>query len=125
MEITDINRLYLEAGELKVKLMGWGFAWLGTGPHGSLLEASQFVEVDVLAYKQAWARLFAKAYEIDPLVCPKCGGEMKVIAVIENPDENRRILRHLVKVGRSPPGFDPDRLENRGVPQRGEECSRH
>jgi transposase len=43
------------------------------------------VEVDILAYKRAWARLLSKVYEIDPLVCPKCGAEMKVIAVIENP----------------------------------------
>jgi hypothetical protein len=68
------------------------------------------VEVDVLAYKRAWARLLAKVYEIDPLICPKCGSEMKVLAVIENPDEIRRILRHLVKIGRPPPGFDSDRL---------------
>jgi hypothetical protein len=35
---------------------------------------------------------------------------MKVIAVIEDPDELKRILRHLIKIGRSPPGFDADRL---------------
>ena len=35
---------------------------------------------------------------------------MKVIAVIEDPDELKRILRHLIEIGRSPPGFDPDRL---------------
>ena len=51
-----------------------------------------------------------KVYEVDPFVCTKCGAEMKVIAVIEDPDELRNILRHLVKIGRSPPGFDPDRL---------------
>jgi hypothetical protein len=44
------------------------------------------------------------------MVCPKCGADMKVIAVIEDPDELRRILRHLVKMGRSPPGFDPGGL---------------
>lgn len=68
------------------------------------------VEVDIMAYKRAWARLLSKVYEIDPLVCPMCGGEMRVIAVIENPDEIKRILRHLVKIGRPPPGFDPDQL---------------
>jgi transposase len=67
-------------------------------------------EVTVDARKRAWARLLAKVYEVDPMVCPKCGAEMKVIAIIEDPDELRRILRHLVKMGRSPPGFDPDRL---------------
>ena len=67
-------------------------------------------EVNVDARKRAWARLLAKDYEVDPFVCPKCGADMKVIAVIEDPDEPGRILRHLVKIGRSPPGFDPNRL---------------
>jgi hypothetical protein len=67
-------------------------------------------EVDINARKRAWARLLAKVYEVDPFVCPKCGAEMKVIAIIEDPDELKRILRHLIKIGRSPPGFDPDRL---------------
>jgi len=67
-------------------------------------------EVAVDARKRAWARLLAKVYEVDPMVCPKCGADMKVIAVIEEPDELKRILRHLIKVGRAPPGFDPDRL---------------
>ena len=53
-------------------------------------------EVNVDARKRAWARLLAKVYEVDPMVCPKCGGDMKVIAVIEDPDELKRILRHLV-----------------------------
>jgi len=82
-------------------------------------------EVNVDARKRAWARLLAKVYEVDPMVCPKCGAEMKVIAVIEDPDELKRILRHLIKIGRSPPGFDPDRLKSRGVPERNEERSRH
>jgi glucose-1-phosphate thymidylyltransferase len=43
LEITDINRLYLEAGSLSVERMGRGFAWLDTGTHDSLLEASEFV----------------------------------------------------------------------------------
>ena len=64
------------------------------------------VEVDFLAYKRAWARLLSKVYGIDPLVCPRCGAEMKVIAVIENPDQIKRILRHLVRIGRSPPGLN-------------------
>ncbi|NIJ36416.1 glucose-1-phosphate thymidylyltransferase [Sphingopyxis panaciterrae] len=43
LEITDLNRLYMEAGELFVEQMGRGYAWLDTGTHDSLLEASEFV----------------------------------------------------------------------------------
>ena len=43
LEITDLNRLYLERGQLDVKTMGRGYAWLDTGTHESMLEASQFI----------------------------------------------------------------------------------
>ena len=44
LEITDINKAYLAKGDLKVELLGRGFAWLDTGTHDSLLEAGQFVQ---------------------------------------------------------------------------------
>jgi len=44
LEITDLNRLYLEEGSLTVKLLGRGMAWLDTGTHQSMLQASNFVE---------------------------------------------------------------------------------
>lgn len=66
LEITDINKKYLEAGQLKVKLLGRGFAWLDTGTFESLLEAGQFVEtvqkrqgyyiacLEEIAYNNRW-----------------------------------------------------------------------
>jgi glucose-1-phosphate thymidylyltransferase len=45
LEITDLNRLYLEAGTLSVELMGRGYAWLDTGTHGALLDAANFVRI--------------------------------------------------------------------------------
>lgn len=45
LEITDLNRLYLDAGDLNVEMMGRGFAWLDTGTHEALTDASQFVRI--------------------------------------------------------------------------------
>ncbi len=44
LEITDVNRSYLEQGNLSVAMMGRGYAWLDTGTHESLIEASNFIQ---------------------------------------------------------------------------------
>jgi transposase-like protein len=60
--------------------------------------------------RSTWARLIAQVYEVDPLVCPRCSAAMRILAVISEPQEVRKILRHLMKIGRSPPGFEPASL---------------
>ena len=66
LEITTVNQMYLERGDLSVELLGRGFAWLDTGTHASLLEAAQFVEtlekrqgykvacLEEIAFNQGW-----------------------------------------------------------------------
>jgi hypothetical protein len=56
--------------------------------------------------RSAWARLIAKVYEVDPLRCARCGSKMRVMAVITDPQQVRRILRHLVNTGAAPPDLD-------------------
>jgi len=46
-------------------------------------------------FKKNWARLIQKVYEVDPLLCPKCQGEMIIIAFIEQPHIIKKILKHL------------------------------
>ncbi|MXO88426.1 glucose-1-phosphate thymidylyltransferase RfbA [Alteraurantiacibacter aestuarii] len=45
LEITDLNRLYMDEGKLNVEIMGRGYAWLDTGTHGSLIDAAQYVRI--------------------------------------------------------------------------------
>ncbi len=45
--------------------------------------------------KRAWARLIKQVYEVDPLVCPRCGGAMRILAFIEQPEVIEKILIHL------------------------------
>ena len=66
---------------------------------------------DARERRHAWARLLARVYEIDPLVCPRCGARLRVIAVIRNPVQIIKILNHLVRTGRAPPGLDPTTLD--------------
>ncbi|MGB9090678.1 MAG: glucose-1-phosphate thymidylyltransferase RfbA [Pseudomonas farsensis] len=79
LEITDVNNAYLQRGDLRVERFGRGFAWLDTGTHESLLEASQYVQtienrqglkvacLEEIAYQNGWIcrdRLLAKAADL-------------------------------------------------------------
>jgi len=60
----------------------------------------------VRARRRSWARLIARIYEVDPLVCPRCGHELKIVAAITDPCVTDKILEHRRRVGlRSP--FEP------------------
>ena len=63
------------------------------------------------ACASSWARLIAKIYEAAPFVCPRCGSEMKILAVITDTHEVKKILKHLVKTGKAPPGVDKSMFE--------------
>ena len=78
LEITDLNRIYLENGELSVELLGQGFTWLDTGTHESLVDATNFVKtvethqhrkiacIEEIAYKNGWMtrEMLEQTYEL-------------------------------------------------------------
>ena len=79
LEITDVNRRYLEQGQLNVEIMGRGYAWLDTGTHDSLLEAASFIATlqkrqglqvacpEEIALRQGWINAEQLAALADPL----------------------------------------------------------
>lgn len=80
LEITDVNNAYLQRGDLHVSLLGRGFAWLDTGTHDSLMEASHFVHtiearqglkvacLEEIAYNQGWLSADQLALQAESLI---------------------------------------------------------
>ena len=91
LEITTVNQVFLKDNELKVQLLGRGFAWLDTGTHDSLSEASTFVEViekrqglkiacpEEIAYKNKWIDCRQLAGLIAPMIKNQYGQYLKKI----------------------------------------------
>ncbi len=94
LEITDLNREYMEEGKLKVQLFGRGMAWLDTGTHSSMLEASNFVEtiqnvqgtyiacLEEIAYRNRWISKEQVIALAQPLL--KTGYGKYLIDIVEN-----------------------------------------
>lgn len=83
---------------------------------------SESAESDFLqSRRRSWARMIRRIFEVDPLLCPDCGGEMKVIAVLTDPEVVDRILRHIKakqekeqeQAPPAPRGQDPPDLQDR------------
>ncbi|QIG48816.1 glucose-1-phosphate thymidylyltransferase RfbA [Nordella sp. HKS 07] len=80
LEITDLNRLYLEAGTLSVELMGRGYAWLDTGTHNSLIDAAAFVRITeerqglkiCCPEEIAWRKGFIDDAALERIAAPLC-----------------------------------------------------
>ena len=91
LEITTLNQMYLDRGELEVELLGRGFAWLDTGTHDSLIEASQFIHtiekrqgmkvacLEEIAFRNKWLSSDEIAVQADLLQKPSYGQYLKML----------------------------------------------
>lgn len=99
LEITDLNKLYMEEGTLKVQLLGRGMAWLDTGTHSSMLQASNFVEavqntqgtyiacLEEIAYRQGWISSDKVIELAQPLL--KTGYGKYLVDIVEEMKESK------------------------------------
>ncbi len=97
LEITDLNRRYLEAGDLTVERMGRGYAWLDTGTHASLQQASSYIETlesrqglrvacpEEIAFRQGWIGAEQLLALAEPLTKSGYGDYLRMIARTAEP----------------------------------------
>lgn len=95
LEITDLNRLYLEEGSMSVEIMGRGFAWLDTGTHASLLDAAAYVRITeerqglkiACPEEIAWRQGFITDEDLARIAGPlrKSGYGEYLVSLLENP----------------------------------------
>jgi glucose-1-phosphate thymidylyltransferase len=95
LEITDVNRLYLEAGKLQVEVMGRGMAWLDTGTHDSLFEAGLFIKTieqrqglkvaspEEIAYRKRW--IDADQLKVQAAKAEKSGYGEYLLGLLDEP----------------------------------------
>ncbi|MBE6047333.1 MAG: glucose-1-phosphate thymidylyltransferase RfbA [Clostridium sp.] len=100
LEITDLNRIYMEEGNLKVQLLGRGMAWLDTGTHASMLQASNFVEavqntqgtyiacLEEIAYRNGWINKDKVIELAQPLL--KTGYGKYLVDIVEEVENSRK-----------------------------------
>ncbi|GMG85873.1 glucose-1-phosphate thymidylyltransferase RfbA [Biformimicrobium ophioploci] len=105
LEITDLNRIYLDAGELNVEMMSRGAAWLDTGTHDALIDAGQFVQTverrqslkiacpEEVAWRAGWICADQLRYLADPL--RKSGYGEYLLEILEDAQGYRRGLEQL------------------------------
>jgi glucose-1-phosphate thymidylyltransferase len=92
LEITAVNQAYLELGQLKIQTMGRGFAWLDTGTHESLLEASHFIQtlekrqglkvacLEEIAWRNGWISATQLAALAQPMGSSSYGNYLRKLA---------------------------------------------
>jgi glucose-1-phosphate thymidylyltransferase len=100
LEITDLNKVYMNEGTLKVELLGRGLAWLDTGTHGSMLQASNFVEavqntqgtyiacLEEIAFRKGWISADQVRELAKPLM--KTGYGQYIVDVVEEIEKKNR-----------------------------------
>tara|TARA_B110001454_G_scaffold218109_1_gene245152 strand:+ start:910 stop:1794 length:885 start_codon:yes stop_codon:yes gene_type:complete len=97
LEITDLNRMYLEAGALNVEIMGRGYAWLDTGTHGSLIDAANYVRITeerqglkiCCPEELAWRKGFIDDAQLERIAAPlvKSGYGAYLLKLLERSDK--------------------------------------